>query len=130
MILLDTDICIELLHGNRMVLDCHAAAGQAAAVAGMTAGELYYGAEKSAKRQHNRSLVDQFLLTVPIIHTTVPILRTFGELKAALDRQGRPLPDADILIAATALNCCEYLVSGNVDHFQRFGRLSVKNWLR
>jgi len=129
-ILLDTDICIELLRGNRTVTDCHAAASQTAAVASITVGELYYGVEKSAKRRHNRSLVDQFLLTVPIIHTTVPILRTFGELKATLDRQGLPLPDADILIAATALNCCEYLVSGNVEHFQRFSQLLVKTWLR
>ena len=130
MILLDTDICIELLRGNETVLDCQATAAQTTAVAAMTVGELYYGAEKSARRQHNLSLVSQFLLAMRIIHTTVPILRTFGHLKTVLERQGQPLPDADILIAATALDCCDYLVSGNTEHFQRFAHLSVENWIR
>jgi len=101
-----------------------------AAVAAMTAAELFYGASKSACPVHNRNAVEQFLLTAPVIHTSLPILRSFGEFKSDLERNGSPLPDADILIAATAVHCGNRLVTGNTDHFQRFPGLRLENWLR
>jgi predicted nucleic acid-binding protein len=48
---------------------------------------------------------------------------------ANLRRQGEILPDADILVAATALaNDC-VLVTGNEKHFRRIKGLEVENWL-
>lgn len=102
-ILLDTDICVALLRGHRPVLDHRLATADEVAVAFMTAAELFYGAEKSARPLQNRTLVEEFLLTLPVLHTDLAILRRFGALKADIDRSGLPLPDADILIAATAL---------------------------
>ena len=130
MILLDTDICIELLRGNRRVLECRARSTETAAIAAMTVGELFYGAEKSHRPAANRSAVEQFIVTVPILHTTLPILRSFGRYKADLDRQGTPVSDADVLIAATALDGCTELITGNTEHFSRFPGLRLGNWLR
>ena len=39
------------------------------------------------------------------------------------------LPDADILIASTALTKCSMLITGNVKHFDRFENLKIENWL-
>ncbi len=129
MILLDTDICIALLRGYRHVLDRRRAEHVPVAVAAMTAAELFYGAEKSARPAHNRALVDEFLQTLPVLHTSLPILRLFGELKARIARKGQPLPDADILIAATSIVRCDRLITGNTTHFKRFPEIEVENWL-
>ena len=52
-----------------------------------------------------------------------------ADMYANLRRQGEILPDADILIAATALaNDC-VLVTGNEKHFRRIKGLEVENWL-
>ena len=130
MILLDTDVCIALLRGQRLVLDRRKATPDDVAIAAMTAAELFYGAEKSSRPAENRSLVEQFLVTLPVLHTNLPILRLFGQLKAEIDRTGHPLPDADILIAATCLARCDRLITGNIAHFSRFPRLVTENWLR
>ena len=69
MILIDTDICIELLRGNRHILEKRLACSAEIAVAFMTVAELFYGAEKSLKRKENLGLVDRFLLSVRVMHT-------------------------------------------------------------
>lgn len=130
MILLDTDICIELLRGNERVLERRARSAETAAIAAMTVGELFYGAAQSSRPAANRSAVEQFIVTVPVLHTTLPILRSFGQWKADLERQGTPLSDADVLIAVTALDGCTELVTGNPDHFSLFPGLRLGNWLR
>jgi tRNA(fMet)-specific endonuclease VapC len=129
-ILIDTDICVELLRGNQRVVEQRARSFDTAVIAAITVGELFYGAQKSSRPVANRHAVEQFILTVPIIHTTLPILRAFGQWKADLERQGTPLPDADVLIAVTALDCCTQLVTGNTEHFARFSGLRLENWLR
>jgi tRNA(fMet)-specific endonuclease VapC len=111
-------------------LERRARSAETAAVAAMTVAELFYGAEKSARPAANRSLVEQFVVTVPVLHTTLPVLRLFGQWRAALERLGTPLSDADVLIAATALDCCTQLITGNTDHFSRFPGLRLGNWLR
>ena len=130
MILMDTDVCIELLRGNKRVLECRAKAADDVAVCFMTMGELFYGVERSSRPAHNRQLVERFLLSVPCLHSDSEIMERFGALKANLAKSGSVLPDADILVAATALTRCDSLVSGNTTHFSRIPGLSVLDWTR
>ena len=130
MILLDTDICVELLRGSQRVLERRAGSAETAAIAAMTVAELFYGAEKSSRPAANRSAVEQFILSVPVIHTSLPILRLFGQWKADLHRRGTPLTDADVLIAVTAMHSCTQLITGNGEHFARFPGLRLDNWVR
>lgn len=50
-------------------------------------------------------------------------------LYATLRSTGRLIPDADILIAATALEHKLALATGNHRHFQRIEALSLEDWL-
>ena len=50
--------------------------------------------------------------------------------KADLEGRGTPLSDADVLIAATAMDRRAALITGNVAHFSRFPALRLDNWLR
>lgn len=129
MILLDTDICIELLRGNRKVIEKRRDYDESVAVSFMAVAELFYGAEKSDNKNENTNLIEEFLLTVEIIHSDIDILKKFGELKAILGKTGNILADAEIFIGATAIVRCSMLITGNVNHFRRIEELRIQNWL-
>lgn len=128
MILFDTDICIEILRGNKRVIERRKETDEIIAISFMSVAELYYGAECSRDRSKNIRIVEEFLFTVQVVHTDLAILRAFGELKGQLRKQEILLPDADVLIAATALTKCSRLVTGNLKHFNRFEGLTAVNW--
>ena len=128
MILLDTDTCIELLKGNRRVLKHRGRHDDPVGICFMTIAELYYGAEKSREPEANFSAIEKLLLSLEIIHTDLAILRRFGAIKAALQRSGTPLADADVLIAAATLEKGDRLVTGNARHFDRIPGLALEDW--
>ena len=127
---MDTDVCVELLRGNKRVIECRRKVADEVAISFMTVGELFYGSERSSRPSHNRELVERFLLSVPCLQSDRPLMEKFGTLKAELAVRGEILPDADILIAATALTWNGSLVSGNKAHFARFAGLKVTDWTR
>jgi tRNA(fMet)-specific endonuclease VapC len=129
-ILLDTDVCIELLRGNAKVIDKRQGYEEKVAISFMSVAELFYGAEKSDNSRENSRLIEEFFITIEIIHSDLEILRKFGELKAILGSAGNILADADIFIAATTLAKCNMLITGNVNHFKRIEELRIENWIR
>ena len=94
----------------------------------MVIGELYYGAFKSAFLVEGLDYVDRFADIFPEIRPSRRSMRRFGEIKAALELKGTPLADADIVIAATALEEGLTLVTGNVRHYNRIEQLVIENW--
>ncbi|MBA4387034.1 MAG: PIN domain nuclease [Verrucomicrobia bacterium] len=130
MILIDTDICVEILKGNAGVIEMRAKTTDVVAISFMTAGELFYGVMKSDRPARHARVVEEFLRSVIWLNSDAQIMVKFGELKARLALGGELLPDADILVAATALSKCAYLVTGNTGHFSRFSGLRLENWAR
>jgi predicted nucleic acid-binding protein len=127
---LDTDICIELLRGNARVIDKRQGYKEKVAISFMSVAELFYGAEKSENAGENINLIEEFFLTIEVIHSDLEILRKFGELKAVLGSARDILADADIFIAATTLAKCNMLITGNINHFKRIEELKIENWIR
>lgn len=130
MILLDTDICVEILRGNRLVIERRASITEDVAVCFMTVGELFYGASKSAKQVENRLLVEHLLLSMPVLESDYSIMHRFGELKAIREKKGEKRSDADLLIASVALIRCTRLITGNIAHFENIPGLVIENWIR
>ena len=128
MILLDTDACIELLKGNKRILQRREQYDGPIGVCFMTIAELYYGAEKSKDPGKNMDTIEKLLLTVEIVQTDIPILKRFGMIKAQLQKKGEPIADADILIASATLEKAEKLITGNTKHFERIPGLSLESW--
>ena len=128
MILLDTNVCIGILHANPKVLGHIHSASEAIGIPAMVEGELYYGVDKSDFREENLVATSKLLKSLVVYHTTDEIMRKFGELKASLECRGRRIDDADIIIAATALTLDATLATGNTSHFTRFDGLKVENW--
>ena len=128
--LLDTDVCIEILRGNDDVIGRRAQCVDEVATTWITAGELYYGAAKSRDPSRNRGLVASFLQTLPVLHFTQATVRAFGDTKAALERTGMSLADADLWIAASALSSAAIVVTGNLRHYERIPDLDIEDWIR
>ncbi len=130
MILLDTDICIEILRKNEKVITSRGKYNDDIGISFITVGELFYGAERSSKPEKNMKLIEEFLITINILHSDIAIMIKFGELKAYLKNNSTLLPDADLLIAASTFIKAEKLITGNVKHFERIPNLSTENWIK
>ena len=128
MILLDTNVCVGILHSDPKVASHLAESNDLIAVPGMVEGELYYGIEKSARKSENKVATEDFLEGVEIIYSNHEVMAKFGELKGTLERQGTRIDDADLIIAATALCRNAVLATGNVKHFERIDGLRIENW--
>ena len=126
--LLDTDTCIGLLKGDDAVVAAWRACEDQCALSSMAVGELYYGAFKSIMREEELRRVDSFVDIFPEIRPSRNSMRRFGEIKAALERKGTPLADADIIIASIAIEEGLALVTGNIRHYGRIEGLVIENW--
>ena len=65
-----------------------------------------------------------------VLPLTDEVVVRAADIYAALKQRGEPIGDADILIAATALDRGLAVVTNNEDHFRRISGLAVENWLR
>jgi predicted nucleic acid-binding protein len=93
-------------------------------------GEMYRGAFRSPDRErHLRNIEERVLPALTVLPFDTSVARIYGELHAALTAAGRPLADADLQIAATALRFDLELVTGNLRHFSRIPGLVVNDVL-
>jgi tRNA(fMet)-specific endonuclease VapC len=88
--------------------------------------ELYFGAYKSLRRDHNLALVDA--LRFEVVPFDQEDARHAGEIRAALVAQGTPIGGYDVLIAGQARSRSLTLVTRNMREFQRVDGLRVENW--
>ena len=93
-------------------------------------GELYGGAFRSAdSARHLENIEKRVLPAVSVLAYDVATARVYGEIRARLETAGTRLADADLQIAATALQHELELVTGNLRHFQRVPHLRVNRVL-
>ena len=128
MILLDTNVLVGILRGNKNIARRFSEHLGEMAVPAIVLGELNFGAAKSKNPEANRALVATLLDALPVMHTNDMIMRIFGDQKAGLSKNGEIVEDADVLIAATALAYDAILVTGNTRHFLRFPGLKLEDW--
>lgn len=89
-------------------------------------GELFKGAfRSSAVARHLDNVEKRVLPAVTVLSYDVAAARAYGQVRAQLEKSGRPLADADLQIAATALVHDLEVVTGNVRHFKRVPGLRV-----
>jgi tRNA(fMet)-specific endonuclease VapC len=95
----------------------------------ITVGEMLYGAARRGDPRLERRVRDVILRAQAVLPFDAPAAEVYGPLRAALEREGRPLAEPDLRIASTALSRDLTLVSGNVRHFARVPGLRLENWL-
>ena len=95
----------------------------------IVAGELRFGAAKRGSRRL-MTRVAELLETIDVLPFQAPADLAYAELRADLERIGRPIGGNDMLIAAHALSLGLILVTDNQREFSRVANLRIENWLR
>ena len=129
--ILDTDILSEVVkRRNPHVLATarqYLAEHQRLAFSTITVYEIVRGLRANrADRQ-----LAEFLRTIgtsELLDVTMPVLTRAAELWSEGRNLGHPHDDADLMIAATALESNRVLVTGNTSHFAWITGLRLANW--
>jgi len=129
--MLDTNICIYIQRRKPpQVLQRFKAMRYGDAVISLiTWGELLYGAAKSQNPQKVREALTEFVSLVPVMPMAPDTGVVYGELRTALERQGQPIGNNDLWIAAHALSAGLILITNNMREFARVPGLRVENWV-
>ena len=86
------------------------------------------GAEKSARVEENRLLVERFLLPFEIVPFDSSAAREYATIRAQLESKGQLIGPNDMLIAATARSRNAILVTRNTREFKRVPGLKLEEW--
>src|SRR5437763_749847 len=93
-------------------------------------GELFKGAFRSVSREKWLKRIEQEVLPVlTVLPYDVAVARTYGEVRAELEKVGKMPGEADLMIAATALRHRLVVVTGNVRHYQRVPGIEIEDVL-
>jgi tRNA(fMet)-specific endonuclease VapC len=126
--LLDTNAVIALLNDatSRLAQRARREPPGDIALSAIVAHELFYGAFKSRRAQHNVALVDA--LQFPVIEFDTEDARKSGEIRAFLAGSGTPIGPYDVLIAGQAAARDLILVTRNTAEFARVTGLQIDDW--
>lgn len=110
--LLDTGIIIEMLKQKRY---------SPGAISALTLIEVLRGIEKK-KRTNVKQLLEE---SFSILNLDNSIIETYCDIYSNLKQEGNLLPDADLLIAATAI-AHNLTLETSDEHFRRLKPLGLK----
>jgi len=124
--LLDTGIVASLFRGDAGVRDRTAGAAELF-ISSITLGELLYGARKSQRTEQELGRIAEFAQVARVLDCDVGTAEVYGRIKTALRLRGRPIPENDIWIAATAIQHELTLAMRDV-HFEEVEVLLWASW--
>lgn len=128
--LLDTNILIYTIKNRpqkvREAFNLHA--GQMA-ISTISVGELIYGAERSAKPEQNLADIEGLIARLEVLDFDTKAAKHFGEIRAELYAQGKPIGPYDMMLAGHARSQGLIMVTNNEKEFERVGGLRLENWV-
>ena len=126
--MLDTDISSYIIRRRPASLVEHFERhADAICLSVITAAELRFGVEKS-KSAKLADLVENYLERLSILDWTNAVTPHYARIRAALERLGKPIGNADLMIAAHAVSEGATVVTNNVRHFAHVPGLKVQEW--
>lgn len=127
--LLDTNLCIRVLRDKPQGLrERFNAEASGLSISSVVLYELLYGAAKSARPVENRHQVEAFAARLEVLDFDGDAAAHAGEIRADLEREGRPIGGYDVLIAGHARSRGLIVVTGNLAEFQRVEGLRCEDW--
>ena len=129
--MLDTNICSYVLRSRpASVKERFDEAGpDALGISSVVLAELLYGAARHPSGAVIRREIRDFVSRLDVLPWDEAAAEHYGDLRAGLERHGRPLGAMDLMIAAHARSRGATLVSNDVRHFERVEGLLVANWV-
>jgi tRNA(fMet)-specific endonuclease VapC len=124
--LLDSNIVSAWLKGEKKVAD-EIDKATVVYIPIIVNGELYYGANYSTQVQKNTNAIKKLSQRYKVLLVDDAVAIEYGKVKALLRRNGTPIPENDIWIAATAIRNNLTLISRDM-HFKVVPGLKWKIW--
>jgi tRNA(fMet)-specific endonuclease VapC len=126
---LDTNICSYILRKRpESVIERFAALNRAELwLSVIVAAELRFGAQKLGSSQF-KDTIETWLAGFEIKSWTSTAAHHYAIVRNALERQGQPIGNMDLMIAAHALAEDSVVITNNVREFHRVPGLAVEAW--
>lgn len=124
--LLDTNVAIAILE-REIDLESLRSDGHEMFLSSTVLGELFFGAEKSQRLEENLTRIRFLASRCPVLPCDEETARQYGAVKVLLQRKGRPIPENDIWIAASARQHGLTLVTRD-GHFEYIENLAFEAW--
>jgi tRNA(fMet)-specific endonuclease VapC len=128
--MLDTNICIYVIKNYPPKLrERFNQLAEQLCMSSITLAELVYGAEKSSRRLENLQAVEQFTARLEVLAFPSKAAAHFGQIRADVERLGKPVGPLDMLIGAHARAEGLIIVTNNAREFRRLPGVRVENWV-
>ena len=98
-------------------------------ISSITWGELVYGAERSSVPEKNYRDIEGLSARIETASFDEHAAEHFGQIKAELYNQGKPIGPYDMQIAGHARALGLILVTNNMKEFSRVPGLRLENWI-
>jgi predicted nucleic acid-binding protein len=128
MIMLDTNVVVAFLNGDKSVLKRIKGEVDKIVLSTLVIAELDYGAKASQRAKENLGNLYRVFDIWQIIPFDVECAKVFGTIKSKLRSLGRPTGEMDGLIAATAMAHKATLVIADKKHFENIEGLRFEVW--
>ena len=128
--MLDTNLCIRVLRDRSQSIRARFnAEADGLSISTIVLTELLHRAAKSARPIENRTEVERFAARLEVLPFDVEAADHAGDIRATLEREGRPIGGYDVLIAGHARSRGLVVVTGNLGEFSRVDGLRCEDWL-
>jgi tRNA(fMet)-specific endonuclease VapC len=122
-IILDSNVIIDFLRGNNDYIN-NLIEKETVFISVIVLGELIFGAENSPNLKKHLAKVDAFLEKANVVYIDETTARIYGKIRADLRKEGKPIPENDIWIAAIALQH-NFILATNDNHFKKVNLLKI-----
>lgn len=128
--MLDTNICIYLIKQKppRVLKHFQSHVVGDIGISSITLAELRYGVAKSQQIEKNSRALDEFILPLEIADFDEKAAESYGNVRASLEKEGKPIGSMDMLIGAHALSLGITLVTNNTREFRQIKNLKIADW--
>jgi len=128
--LLDTNILIAAMKGVEKVRDKLVTMPLSdLLLSPVVLGELQLGVEKSQHREKNAARFARLVEGIQLAGLDAETSRHYGQIRAELERLGKPIGANDYWIAAQGRALGAVVVTDNTGEFSRVSGLQIENWL-
>jgi tRNA(fMet)-specific endonuclease VapC len=129
--LLDTNTCSYIIKGNRPHVREHLLKVPMAEVgiSVVTEAELRFGVVRLPNAKKLNIVVEEFLLRVEVLPWDSVAAKHYARIRAALELEGVPMGNLDLMIAAQALAAETVLVTSD-RVFRRVKGLQLEDWTK
>lgn len=129
--ILDTSFLLDVRHGDSAAIRLASQLDSDQVyqrVSSITVAELFAGVPRSPNPEKEQQNIISVVLSKEIVSIDERIAQRAGRLHGELYNDGTPVEMHDCLIAATSIDFEEPVVTRNVDHFERFTDVAVREY--